>query len=176
MRFIATLARATAARRILEIGCGLGYSALWLADAAGPDGRVQTIDRFPEHVNLARRFVAEAGLAERLEVLVGEAVDILPTLPGPYDLVHDDAWFAREPPYLERAIDLLRPGGLLVMSNWFLLQHAVVGGAATDWSQFAGPDWAEEVKAYAEKITRHPRLNVSFVIQPAYLGLAVRIA
>jgi hypothetical protein len=52
----------------------------------------------------------------------------------------------------------------------------VEGGAKIDWAQFAGPDWADDVKAYAEKITRHPRLQVSFVMQPAYLGLAVRTA
>jgi predicted O-methyltransferase YrrM len=176
MRFISTLVKATAARRILEIGCGLGYSALWLADAAGPEGRIQTIDRFAGHTELARRFVAEAGLAERLEVLTGEGEQLLTTLEGPYDLIHDDGWFAREPPYLERAVDLLRPGGLLVMSNWFLLQHAVAGGGTVDWSQFAGPGWADDVKAYAERITHHPRLHLSFVMQPAYLGLAVRVA
>ena len=173
MRFISTLVRATASRRILEIGCGLGYSALWLADAAGPEARVQTIDRFPEHAELARRSVAEGGLAERLEVLVGEGEQLLETLPGPYDLIHDDGWFAREPPYLERVVDLLR-GGLLVMSNWFLLRHALVGDATMDWSQFAGPDWATDVQAYAEKLSRHPRLHISFVMEPAWLGLAVR--
>lgn len=55
MRVLATLARAAGAKRVLEIGCGLGYSAFWLAEAAGPEGTVETIDRFAEHADLPPR-------------------------------------------------------------------------------------------------------------------------
>ena len=63
MRLISTLVAASGAKRMLEVGCGLGYSALWLAHAGGPSSRVETIDRFGEHVELARRYATEAGLA-----------------------------------------------------------------------------------------------------------------
>ena len=82
MRLLAGITRAAGATRILEIGCGLGYSALWLAEAAGPDGLVETIDRFPEHTDLARRYVEEAGLGPRVRVLTGEGADILRALAG----------------------------------------------------------------------------------------------
>lgn len=173
MRVIATLVEATGARRILEIGCGLGYSALWLARAAGPDGQVDTIDRFQEHVQLSRGFAAEAGLADRLDVIQGEAADVLESLTGPYDLVHDDGWFGEEPPYFERVVDLLRPGGLLVMSNWFLLAESLADEPAMDWSTFSGPTWASDIQAYARRLASHPRLTVSFVPDPG-LALAVR--
>jgi len=171
MRLLATLVRALGAKRILEIGCGLGYSALWLADAAGPDGHVDTIDRFPEHVALARQYVSAAGFSGRLQVIEGEGVDILAALSGAYDLVHDDGWFAAEPPYLDRMIDLTRPGGLIALSNWFLLEDAVTGKP----SAFAGPDWADHVQAYARKLTSHPQLSLAFVLRP-WLGLAVKTA
>ena len=175
MRFVATLVKATRASRILEIGCGLGYSALWLADAAGPGARVETIDRFPEHISLAQGYVRAAGLADRLRLIEGEATDVLGSLPGPYDLIHDDGWFAQEPSYYDRMINLLRPGGLLVMSNWFLLQHAIIGHSDVVWSQFAGPAWSEDVQAYARKLCSDPQLHVSFVTQPAWVALAVKL-
>jgi len=174
MRVLATLVQAVGARRILEIGCGLGYSALWLADAAKPDGTVETIDRFPEHADLARGFASEFGLGERLSVLLGEGESILKGLHAPYDVIHDDGWFGRRPPYFERVVDLLRPGGLWVLSNWFLLDQAITGKTTMDWAQFAGPQWADDVKAYARTLTSDPRLYVSFIMQPAWLALAYK--
>jgi predicted O-methyltransferase YrrM len=175
MRLLAGIVRTAGAHRILEIGCGLGYSALWLAEAAGPDGRVETIDRFPEHAALARRYAEEAGRAGRLNVIEGEGADVLATLTGPYDLIHDDGWFAREPVYFDRMLGLLRPGGLLLISNFFLLEQAVTGRTTMDWSEFAGPDWVESVKAYAKKLVSHPALHVSFIMSPSWVALAVKL-
>jgi predicted O-methyltransferase YrrM len=92
MRVLATLVRAVAAKRILEIGCGLGYSALWLANAAGSHGTVETIDRFPEHAQLARQFASQFALGDRIHVLLGEGDAILAGLEGQYDVIHDDGW------------------------------------------------------------------------------------
>ena len=108
-------------------------------------------------------------------MIEGEGVDILAELSGPYDLVHDDGWFVQEPVYLETMLDLIRPGGLLVMSNWFPLQDAVLGHSDVDWSGFSGPDWADHVQAYARKLAAHPQLSLSFVLRP-WLGLAVKTA
>ena len=173
MRVLATLVKATATKRILEIGSGLGYSALWLADAVGTDGAVDTIDRFPQHAELARRFSAEFGL-ERIRVLLGEADVVLRELTGPYDLVHDDGWFGQRPSYYDRVVELLRPGGLWILSNWFLLDQAITGNTSMDWEQFAGPQWADDVKAYARTLTFDPRLYVSFIMQPSWLALAYK--
>jgi len=175
MRVLATLVRATGAQRILEIGCGLGYSALWLAEAAGPRASIETIDRFPEHIAPAERHAEDIGYARRIAFHQGEAQEILLRLSGPYDLIHDDGWFAEEPSYFQRMVDLLRPGGLMVMSNWFLLAHAITGKPDTDWSQFAGPDWATNVKAYARRLTSHPQLHVSLIMQPAWVALACKL-
>jgi len=175
MRVLATLVQATGARRILEIGCGLGYSALWLADAAGPDATVETVERYPEHAELARGFVTEFGLPERVRVLPGEADDILPGLAGPYDLIHDDGWFGHQPAYYDRVVELLRPGGLWVLSNWFLLEQAITGNTTMDWAQFAGPRWAEDIKAYARALTSDPRLYISYIMQPSWVALAVKL-
>ena len=77
--------------------------------------------------------------------------------------------------HLETMLDLIRPGGLLVMSNWFPLQDAVLGHSEIDWSGFSGPDWADRIQAYASKLAAHPQLSLSFVLRP-WLGLAVKTA
>ncbi|MEX0684099.1 MAG: class I SAM-dependent methyltransferase [Dehalococcoidia bacterium] len=164
MRVVVTIARAVTARRILEIGGGLGYSALWLATSGGS---VETIDRFPEHVASIRSHAGRYGLSDRLQAFEGEGEDILASLDGTYDLVHDDGWFAAQPRYYERLADIVRPGGLLVMSNWFLLEHAVTGESPIDWSLFAGPSWRDDIRAYAERLTTDERWDLSFVQRPA---------
>jgi predicted O-methyltransferase YrrM len=172
-RLLATLARSTSARRVLEIGGGLGYSALWLADGVGPSGSVETIDRFAEHVALIDRFAQQFGMAERLSAIEGEGEAVMNDLAGPYDLIHDDGWFAKRPSYFERMIALLRPGGTLAISNWFLIEQSIVAEPDMDWTEFAGPGWEDNLRAYAEMITSRPDLDVSFIARP-WVALAVR--
>ncbi len=174
MRVLATLVQVASAKRILEIGCGLGYSALWLADAAGPNATVDTIDRFPEHAELARGFALEFGFGQRVSVLLGEGDAILADLQGHYDVIHDDGWFGRQPSYYERVVELLRPGGLWILSNWFLLDQAITGNATMDWAQFAGPQWTNDVMAYARALTSDTRLYVSYILQPSWVALACK--
>lgn len=176
MRLMSVLARALGAKRVLEIGCGLGYSALWLAEAVGESGSVDTIDRFPQHVRLAQQYAASAGFAQRVRILEGEADDVLPGLSGPYDFVHDDGWFMQEPAYLDTMVDLMRPGATLAMSNWFPLEDAITGRPQMDWTSFGfAPDWPERITAYARRLAAHPQLRLAFAMQP-WLGLAVKTA
>ena len=90
-KFLHVLARAVNARRILEIGTLGGYSTIWLARALPPDGRVITIEVDEHHADVARSNIARANLAERIEVRVGAALDVLATLSGPFDFIFIDA-------------------------------------------------------------------------------------
>src|SRR5262249_55506122 len=91
-KFLCLLARAIRARRILEIGTLGGFSTIWLARGAGPHGRVVTLEYEPKHAEVARANLARAGVADRVEVMVGAALDTLPKLTGdPFDLVFIDA-------------------------------------------------------------------------------------
>jgi predicted O-methyltransferase YrrM len=174
MHVLATLVKAIGARRGLEIGGGIGYSALWLADAMGLAGRLETIDRHEQHMPLIEQHAAEHGLSGRLVAIHGEAEDVLRRLLGPYDFIHDDGWFAEQPAYYERMIELLRPGGLLILANCFLLEDAITGEPRMDWAQFAGTDWAENMHAYAKTLALDERLHVSFLFRPAWVGLAYK--
>src|SRR5437588_7518826 len=117
-KFLSLLAAAIGARRILEIGTLGGFSTIWLARGAGPDGRVTTLEYEPKHAEVARANIDRAGLGERVEVLVGAALDTLPSVTGgPFDLVFIDADKENNPSYLEWAVKLTRPGSLIVVDN-----------------------------------------------------------
>jgi predicted O-methyltransferase YrrM len=90
------------------------------------------IDDDPSHTAEATSIAEQNGLAERVSYLTGRVVDVLPSTPGPVDMIHDDAWFAKAPDHLDVALGLLRPGGLLTMVNWFLLVDALTGEPRND--------------------------------------------
>jgi predicted O-methyltransferase YrrM len=111
------LARAIGARRVLEIGTLGGYSTIWLGRALGPDGRVVTLEREPRHAAVAAENLARAGLAEQVDIVVGPALETLPNLDGPFDLVFVDADKPSNAAYLAAAVRLSRPGALIVVDN-----------------------------------------------------------
>ncbi len=117
-KFLSLLAAATKARRILEIGTLGGFSTIWLARGAGADGHVTTLEYEPKHAEVARANIERAGLGDRVNVVVGPALETLPTLTdGPFDLVFIDADKQNNASYLEWAIRLTRPGSVIVVDN-----------------------------------------------------------
>ena len=117
-KFLSLLAGAIGARRILEIGTLGGFSTIWLARGAGPEGRVVTLEYEPKHADVARSNLQRAGVGDRVEVIVGAALDTLPTLGGgPFDLVFIDADKENNAAYLEWAVRLTRPGSVILVDN-----------------------------------------------------------
>jgi predicted O-methyltransferase YrrM len=117
-KFLCLLAGAVRARNILEIGTLGGFSTIWLARGAGPDGRVLTLEYEPKHATVARANLDRAGVGDRVEVVVGAALETLPTVTGgPFDLVFIDADKENNEAYLEWAIQLTRPGSVIVVDN-----------------------------------------------------------
>jgi predicted O-methyltransferase YrrM len=112
---------AIGARRVLEIGTLGGYSTLWLARAVGDHGRVVTLEYQPRHAEVARANLARAGVAGRVEVRVGAALDLLPKIEargeGPFDLVFIDADKSNQDVYLAWALRLSRPGTVIIGDN-----------------------------------------------------------
>ena len=126
--FLGVLAGAVGARRILEIGTLGGYSSIWLARALGDigdDGRLVTIEANPRHAEVARANFARVGLTGRIDLRVGEALDVLPGLlderlrrgAKAFDLVFVDADKENNAAYADWAAELLRPGGVMVVDN-----------------------------------------------------------
>ncbi len=157
---LGALVEATGARRILEAGCGLGYSALWLADGALPDGHVDTIEKEESHAELARANADEHGFDDMITVHTGRTADVLPRLAGPYDLVFCDSDLDEYAACFEHFVRLLRHGGLLITSNLFL-------GVYTDEL----PEIQQAID-YRERILDDPRLRTAFTLSG--LALSVR--
>ncbi len=118
-KLLQLLATACNARRVLEIGSLAGYSGIWLARVLPADGRLITLEINPKHAQVVHNSFERAGVGDRSEVRVGKALDLLPQLTGeaPFDMVFIDADKAPYPLYLDWAIRLSRPGGIIVADN-----------------------------------------------------------
>ena len=113
------LARVTGAKRILELGTLGGFSTIWMARALPADGRLITMEIDPGHARVARQNIERAGLADRVDILIGKALDLLPTLAKekPFDLIFIDADKPPYTEYFEWAVRLSRPGTLIIADN-----------------------------------------------------------
>jgi len=117
-KLLKLLATATGARRILEIGTLGGYSTICLARAVGPEGTVVTLEYEPKHAQVARVNLERAGVTDRVQVLVGTALETLPNLTGdPFDFVFIDAEKPGYPAYFDWALENLRLGGIIAAHN-----------------------------------------------------------
>ncbi len=125
------LARLREARAILEIGTLGAYSTIWLARALPPGGRLVTLEAAHAHAGVAHANLARAGLADVVTLHEGRALDTLPRLTGPFDMVFIDADKPSNPDYLAWALRLSRPGTLIVVDN-VVRNGAVVDADSAD--------------------------------------------
>jgi predicted O-methyltransferase YrrM len=128
------LATISGAAKILEIGTLGGYSTIWLARALPPGGRLLTLEYEAKHAAVARENIARAGLADQVEVRLGDARQLLPQIAtngeGPFDLCFIDADKVGYPEYLQWAIRLSHPGSLILSDN--LIRDGAVLDPAPD--------------------------------------------
>jgi caffeoyl-CoA O-methyltransferase len=165
------LATASGARRILEIGTAIGYSGLWLAGALPPDGMLLTMEMNPERAAAARENFAKAGLADRVNVIVGDAQRMIAKVAGPFDLIFQDGDKHAYAPMLDRLVALLRPGGLLVTDN-VLWDGEVVPGFVTPPKRDAASTRA--ISEYNERLNGHPQLVTATVPLRDGVSISVR--
>jgi caffeoyl-CoA O-methyltransferase len=116
-RLLEFLVFALEARSVLEIGTFSGYSALAMAGGLPPDGRIVTLELDESHAELARRAIASSPHADRIEVVLGPALESLEHLPGPFDFVFVDADKRRYLDYYEAVLPKLAPRGLIAVDN-----------------------------------------------------------
>jgi predicted O-methyltransferase YrrM len=153
-KLLMLLAQSVGARRILEIGTLGGYSTIWLARALPADGKLVSLEFEAKHAEVARKNVARAGLADRVEIRVGRGVDLLPGVEGPIDFAFIDADKAGNPDYFQGALALSRPGSLIVVDN------VVRGGGVTD---AAGDANIQGIRRMFEMVAAEPRVEASAV-------------
>jgi len=158
------LARSLAARRILEVGTAIGYGTLWLARGA-PAATIVTLDRDGDRLGRARAFLERAGVADRVELIEGEALESLMRLDGDFDLIYIDADKVGYRRYLDQGLQRLRVGGLVVADN-LLWKGKVADPEAEE------DDATRALRAFNGYLLSHPQLSA--VIVP--LGDGVGIA
>jgi caffeoyl-CoA O-methyltransferase len=126
---ITLLVRSLGARRALELGTFTGYGAISIARGLPHDGRLVTFEVSERWAAIARRYLEEAGVAERVEIRLGPAIEVLRDLPPsePFDFAYIDADKESYPDYYEACLRLLRPGGLMMLDNVFLGGRVVAG-------------------------------------------------
>lgn len=146
------------AKRVLEIGTLAGYSTIQLARAVGPDGHVVTLEYEPKHAEIARDNLTAAGVQDRVEILVGAALDTLPTLADrgdTFDLTFIDADKENNIAYVEWAIKLGAPGSIIVVDN--IARFGRVLEPGSDDHQ------ARAVRDMLEMMGDHPRLETAAI-------------
>jgi predicted O-methyltransferase YrrM len=158
--FLAFLTRLIGARRAIEVGTFTGYSALSVASALPPDGRLVCCDVNEEWASIARRYWAEAGVADRIELRLAPARDTLAQLKkrdgaGSYDFAFIDADKTGYDAYYEACVDLLRVGGLIAIDN------VLWGGTVADPSDTSADTVA--LRAITAKIRDDPRVDACLV-------------
>ena len=115
--FLSAISRMVAPRRILELGVFTGYSTVCLAEGLADGGRIDAVEINDELEDIIRGGYEKAGIADKVNLLLGDAVEIIPTLPGPYDLVYIDANKRQYPEYWNLVADKVRPGGIVIADN-----------------------------------------------------------
>jgi caffeoyl-CoA O-methyltransferase len=116
-RLLALFAQVSGAKRIFEMGSAIGYSTIWMARAAGPKGKVHYTDGDPENAKRASAYFRRAGVAKRIDVQVGDALELVKKTPGKFDLIFNDVDKHQYPDALRAALPKLRKGGLFITDN-----------------------------------------------------------
>ena len=167
-QFMALLTRLTGARRALEVGVFTGYSSLCVARALGEGGSLVALDVSEEWTAIARRYWAEAGVADRIDLRLAPAVESLDRLvdegrEGSFDIAFIDADKENYDTYYERALVLVRPGGLILIDN------VLWGGAVIDDGDQSADTRA--IRAINEKVGADDRVDMAMV--PTGDGLTI---
>ncbi|WP_404433712.1 O-methyltransferase [Microbacterium lacus] len=154
-KFLHLLTRISGAKRVLEIGTLGAYSTIWMARALPAGGQVVTIEAEPHIATIARANLKRAGVGELVEILLGRAADVLPTLEGsePFDLVFIDADKESNTIYLDWAARLGHPGTVVVVDN--VGRGGEVANPATERSDVIG------TQRGLEMLARDPRFDAT---------------
>ncbi len=162
LQILASLARA---RRILELGTAVGYSAIWLARGMGEGGSLISLEARESMAERARRNLAEAGLSDVVEVRLGQALSLLPEVDGAFELVFNDIDKESYPEVIPWAKKLLRPGGLLVTDN------VLWSGRVADPSE--QDSWTKAIRTYNTTLAEDEEMQT--VILPVRDGVSISV-
>jgi caffeoyl-CoA O-methyltransferase len=168
--FLEITARAMKARRVLEIGLAIGYSAIHLAQAMPEDGLVVTIEPDEEMIRLSEEYLSRAGLRERVRIERGFALEVMPRLTETFDIVYLDALKEEYSAYLDLAVPMLREGGVIIADN--VLWGGQVAGEIRSPDQTAS---TQALREFNQHLLRHPQLRAEIISFGDGIGYGVKI-
>ena len=149
------IAQIHGARRILEIGLLGGYSAIWMARALPPDGKIISLEHNKRYAAVAHTNLEYAGLENTVDIRIGTALNILPTLEGPFDLIFIDADKPGNPDYFQWALKLSRPGSVIIVDN--VVRNGEIANAESADGSVQG------TRRMNELIRAEPRVNATAI-------------
>lgn len=160
IQFLANICKAIGAKRTLDVGVYTGHSALMVALALPPDGKVVAIDITDEYPEMGRPYWREAGVENKIDLRIGKGATVMAQMcaegeAGTYDFAFLDADKVSYDECYERALELLRPGGIIALDNT-LWRGKVVDRSVND-------DETEAIRALNKKIHKDTRVDVSFL-------------
>jgi predicted O-methyltransferase YrrM len=147
-RLLYALVRISGVKRLFELGSAIGYSTIWLARAAGDGAEVHYSDGSPQNAQRAQASFEKAGVADRIQVHVGDALTALASVPGTFDLIFNDVDKEGYPAVLDAVPSRIRPGGLFITDNTLWHSRVLDPKAESDFAVlefnrrlFASPDF-----------------------------------
>jgi predicted O-methyltransferase YrrM len=163
-RLLYQLARLVRARRVFEMGSAIGYSTTWLAEAVGPHGKVFYTDGDPANARRAAEHLRRAGVRGRVQILVGDALEMLGKTGGQFDLIFNDVNKIQYPEVFRLAVPRLRVGGLFITDNVLWSGRVARRAPARDLNTRA-------IQNFNRMIYRSPKLFTTLV--PLRDGFAI---
>ena len=166
-RLLTVLGRLAKPGRILEIGTAIGYSAILLAQTLPPGGKIDTIERDEDMLSKAHENIRKAGIEDIVNIIAGDAGEVLPCLDKQYDMIFIDAAKGQYPEFLPECLRMLKPGGLLVSDNVLYKGMIAKEGPVARKKRTI----VNRMREYLELLCNNPALDTS--ILPVGDGVAI---
>ena len=144
--------------KILEIGTAVGYSAICFSEYLQEDGKIDTIERDIERVKEARENIKKAEVEEKINIYEGDAGEILPTLDDEYDVVFIDAAKGKYPFFLNQALRMIKPGGVIIADNVLYKGYVM-----SDYNKHKQRTAVRNLREYIAEITNNKKLETEIL-------------
>ncbi len=144
--------------KILEIGTAVGYSAICFSKYLEENGKIDTIEREEERANLAKINIKNVGVEDKINIYVGDAVEILPTLNDKYDMVFIDAAKGKYPFFLEQALRLLNKNGIIIADNILYKGYVM-----SDYNKHKQRTAVRNLREYIKQVEENPKLETKIL-------------
>ena len=145
-------------KKILEIGTAVGYSAIRFSEYLNENGYIDTIERDEERVKEAKQNIKDLGLDEKIHIFEGDALEILPTLAGPYDVVFIDAAKGKYPIFLSEALRMLANNGIIIADNILYKGYVM-----SDYNKHKQRTAVRNLREYIKEVSENPNLETEIL-------------